>query len=188
MEFLIGAAVGAAALAGLEALGIFLIYKKVKPELKRLAEKPPPKLWQTTDYQLKLEDLAGRKFSLEDYKGKVLFLNFWGTGCGPCVAEMPSIQKLYERVRENPNIAILTISIQDDPSRLEKFLDKNGYAMPAYLMADEEEPKELSVKGIPSTFVVSRDGKIVYHHAGAANWASEEFVRYLEDLAQKPQL
>ena len=82
-------------------LGVYIMIKRLKPELQKLASVPPPLPQQKTAYQLKLKNLAGESLNLESLKGKVIFLNFWGTMCGPCVAEMPSIQKLYDAGKFN---------------------------------------------------------------------------------------
>lgn len=170
------------------ALSILLFYWiKLKPVLKKVKNamnelREPNLPLEKTDYKLQLKSLDGWKFDLvNSCKGKVVFLNFWATWCGPCQAEMPNIQNLYNHFKDNEDILILSVLRDKDPAKVREFLDKNNYSIPVYFV-DGEIPEEFKVQAIPSTFVISRDGKILLRHLGAAKWDGFMFKDFLRSL------
>ena len=78
---------------------------------------------EATDFTLK--DLSGNNVSLSDYRGKVVFLDFWATWCPPCRMSIPEIEKMYEEYKDNENIIILGINMAEDKNEVEKFVEKN---------------------------------------------------------------
>ena len=158
--------------------------KRLKPELQKLASVPPPLPQQKTAYQLKLKNLAGESLNLESLKGKVIFLNFWGTMCGPCVAEMPSIQKLYDAVKNDPDIAVLVVSVYDQPDELKKFDANKSFTLPNYML-DGEPENEFKQRGIPATLIIRKDGTIELYKTGAADWGSPKVISWIKGLALK---
>jgi thiol-disulfide isomerase/thioredoxin len=130
------------------------------------------------DWQIR--SLEGKPVQLAAFKGKVIFLNFWATSCGPCVAEIPGIEGLYDSVK-NENVAFLAVS-QEKPERMHEFLEKNRLTVPIYL-AEEKLPPDLPVLAIPVTYILDRNGKAVFRSVGAANWdddSARSFIRALE--------
>jgi thiol-disulfide isomerase/thioredoxin len=132
------------------------------------------------DYEMEFQDLKGNTIEVSSLKGKVIFLNLWATWCPPCVAEMPSIQKLYEKYKENEEIAFLIVS-NENPAPVEKFMKKKGYTFPVYLNKFRM-PEAFATSSIPTTFVVSKDGKIVVKEVGASDWASESMFKIMDKL------
>lgn len=132
------------------------------------------------DYNFTMRDLDGKKISFNTMKGKTIFLNLWATWCGPCRAEMPSIQKLYEQT-DKEKIVFVMLSVDDNnyPKKVSKFITSSEYTFPVYLA--ETLPAVLNVPSIPTTFVISNDGKIIYKKVGMANYSSEEFKKFLKD-------
>ncbi|MEK6478747.1 TlpA disulfide reductase family protein [Catalinimonas sp. 4WD22] len=128
-----------------------------------------------------LSDEKGNKIQIKDYEGKTIFINFWATWCPPCRAEMPSIQALYSKLMQNPNILFLTISQDEDEQKAVKYMGKQSIQLPLYFLTSEL-PTEFSHQSIPSTFVISPEGNIVYQHEGMANYDTEEFKTFLEEL------
>jgi thiol-disulfide isomerase/thioredoxin len=135
------------------------------------------------DYNFTMRDLDGKKISFNTMKGKTIFLNLWATWCGPCRAEMPSIQKLYEQT-DREKIAFVMLSVDDNnyPKKVSKFVASSEYTFPVYVA--ETLPAVLNVPSIPTTFVISSDGKIIYKKVGMANYNSEEFKKFLKDQAK----
>lgn len=131
------------------------------------------------EYQWVVKTLGGEDFSLEKAKGQVMFLNFWATWCPPCVAEMPSIQRLYDEVKDT-GIAFVCIS-QEEPSRVKKFVDHFEYTFPVYTLKGKV-PSVYATRGIPATFIVGRDGKIALRHVGSAKWDDERCVAFIKEL------
>ncbi len=133
------------------------------------------------DYNLTVESLEGKKINLNDFRDKVIFLNFWATWCGPCIIEMPRIQELYNEVMSE-KIKFLLVS-DEDTSTVRKFLKNNSYNLPIYILKNSSYlPQVFEHQGIPVTFILSKDGKIVLKHSGGANWSDPSVVKLLKDL------
>ncbi len=132
------------------------------------------------DYAFIIKDLSGQKISFDKYKGKVVFLNLWATWCGPCKAEMPSIQKLYTKMEGEP-IEFVMLSLDKDQalSKVEAYVKKNSYTFPIYMpsgfLADQ-----LQVPSIPTTFVISKDGTVVMKEIGTRNYDTKKMVAFLK--------
>lgn len=141
---------------------------------------PPPFPTQTKmDYNWRVRTLDGKELDLGKTKGKIIFLNFWATWCPPCVAEMPSIQRLYD-VINSEEIHFMCVS-DEDRTRVSKFVKERGFTFPIYTLVGEK-PQVLRTQGIPATFIISQDGQIVFKHVGGAKWddkTSIDFVRKL---------
>lgn len=117
---------------------------------------------------------------LADVRGKVVFLNVWATWCNPCRMEMPSIQALYRKVSENPNIAVVCVS-NEAPDAIRSFLTRTQLELPVY-RAVNDIPKALHTDGIPATFILDPTGKVMFSHVGAAQWDDQMVVSFLESL------
>jgi thiol-disulfide isomerase/thioredoxin len=106
------------------------------------------------------------KLDWNKYRGKVVLIDFWATWCGPCRAELPNVRKVYDKLHGD-GFEVLGISLDDDKDRLAEFLDKEKLPWPILFGDTPEEPgpqslaKAFSVDGIPATYLVARDGKIV---------------------------
>jgi thiol-disulfide isomerase/thioredoxin len=133
------------------------------------------------DPKYTVETLQGEKVRLGDLKGKVVFINFWATWCLPCRVEMPSLQKLHERFRANPNVVFLFIS-DEEKSVIERYEKDSGYKLP-YHIDRGPRPAAFDARGIPATFVISREGRVVAMHEGAARWDTTANIKLLEELA-----
>ncbi|MFZ6009688.1 MAG: TlpA family protein disulfide reductase [Bacteroidota bacterium] len=135
------------------------------------------------NYNFKIQDLEGNTVDFNQFRGKVIFLNLWATWCGPCRAEMPSIQALYKRV-DHDSIAFVMLSLDDsqNTNKVMKYVNDKAFSFPVY-MRSGGLPSQLQVSSIPTTFVIDEDGKIVSKKVGAANYDNDEFQKFLEDLA-----
>lgn len=135
------------------------------------------------DYAFTIKDLEGNRVSVEDFKGKVIFLNMWATWCGPCRAEMPSIQKLYEKVdKEKIVFIMLSIDKDSDLQKVTNYMTDKGFTFQAYLPSGSL-PNQLRVPSIPTTFVISKDGKVVKKEVGSMRYDTREFEKFLEELS-----
>ncbi len=132
-----------------------------------------------------LSGLDGRAVTLSSLRGKVVFLNIWATWCGPCREEMPSIQKLYEKLRGDPSFVILAVS-QDAEGRaaVAPFMAKHGFKFPVLLDPKNQVGDAYGVSGIPETFIIDQRGRIVAHHLGPYNWANPEIQEAIEELVK----
>jgi thiol-disulfide isomerase/thioredoxin len=130
----------------------------------------------------KLAPLEGAPVTLAQFKGKVLFLNFWSTSCLPCIEEMPGIAKLYKSLKDE-RIAFVAVT-GEGRLRVTSFLKENDLGVPVYL-SDEEPPKDLPSPGIPTTFILDNNGTAVFMHAGPLNWDDNNARDYLHNLAER---
>lgn len=139
---------------------------------------------ESFDYHFTVKDLEGNSFPVEQFKGKVVFLNLWATWCGPCKAEMPSIQKLYEQV-DHTKFAFVMLSIdrEKDFAKVKKYVQDKSYSFPVFTPSGYLT-EQLNVPSIPTTFVISKEGKIVMKEVGMKNYNTSKFKKYLEELAQ----
>ncbi len=132
-----------------------------------------------------MTDLNGRTVDFGSLKGKVVFVNIWATWCPPCVAEMPNIQKLYEKT-DGKDIAFVMLSVdQEGLAKVKKYIDRKGYTFPVYLPASPL-PQELQSSAIPTTFIISPEGKIVARQEGMAEYDTPEVREFLQSLVKKP--
>jgi cytochrome c biogenesis protein CcmG, thiol:disulfide interchange protein DsbE len=133
----------------------------------------------------KLEALDGSTVSLEQLKGKVVFLNVWATWCGPCREEMPSMETLYDELRSNHDFVMLAVS-QDTKGRLvvAPYVEKNGYHFKVLLDPENKVGEAYDVSGVPETFIIDREGRIVAHHMGAFDWSRPDVKDALKQLLE----
>lgn len=132
-------------------------------------------------YQWQFKTLDGKEVNLASFQNEVIFLNFWATWCPPCVAEMPSIQKLYDDYEDK--VAFLLVT-NEEAQTVSRFMQKKGLDMPVYLN-QYQLPDDLSTSTIPTTYILSKNGDIVMEKEGAARWNSSKVRNLLEELVEK---
>lgn len=128
-----------------------------------------------------LIDLEGKEDNFSASHGKVTLVNLWATWCPPCVAEMPSLQKLYDKYGEQ--LAFYFIS-NEKPQTLERFLKAKNYSFPVYLPASNY-PKEFDSNSLPTTYVLDKKGKIIMEEVGAHDWFSQSFQNRIDALLKE---
>jgi len=131
------------------------------------------------DYQWSLKAINGELLNFSELKGKVVFVNFWATWCAPCRAEMPAIQALYTKYKDD--VAFVFIS-QESKAEVLPFMEKYNYNLPIYSAATRIPNKLNTSNSIPNTYVISKKGKIVIHKTGAANWDSKATYKIMDTL------
>ncbi|MGE0086778.1 MAG: TlpA family protein disulfide reductase [Desulfococcaceae bacterium] len=124
--------------------------------------------------------MEGRQFPLSELEGKVVFLGFWATWCPPCKAEMPSVQNLYNAMKEEKDVVFMMVSDEENQI-VRNFMGKNRYDFPVYL-ADGSLSSRLKVEAIPTTFIIDRKGDIVFAHTGAARWDDAVCADFLKKM------
>ena len=130
------------------------------------------------NYDWQLVDAKGNKFNFENTKGKVVLVNFWATWCPPCVAEMPSLQSLYNDY--NDKVVFMFVA-QDKVEKVSAFIAKKEYSLPVYY-SKTEAPSILTSKTIPTTYVINKEGKIIIAKTGVADWNSNKTRKILDQL------
>ena len=126
----------------------------------------------------RLQDLEGNETDLADLTEKVLFVNRWATWCGPCLMEMPSIENLAGELADE-DIAFLIVS-NEPAETVAPFVEDKGWTMPIYLA--KQVPPVFQSRGIPSTFVLDEERRVVFAHVGSALWDAPSSFDYFDGL------
>jgi thiol-disulfide isomerase/thioredoxin len=130
------------------------------------------------EYNWNLKTLDNKPVNFQQSEGQVVIVNFWATWCPPCVAEMPSLLKLYESYGDRVDFYFITSEVNEKPL---EFIQKNEYSFPVY-RESQATPEVLRSRSIPATYVISKNGTIVIDEKGAANWNSEKVHQVLDGL------
>jgi len=136
---------------------------------------------ETRTPALDLHDLAGRRHALADYRGTVVLVNFWATWCEPCRDEMPSMQKLEERLHGQPFV-ILGVNHGEAESRVREFAERMRIGFGILVDPTQDTAKAWRVRILPASFLVARDGRVRYRVIGEMDWASDEAVSVVRAL------
>lgn len=113
--------------------------------------------------------------------GRITFLSFWATWCAPCVAELPSIEALYQDYKDEVDFVLVT---HENPEVVQGFLDKKNLNLPVYFPI-AAPPEALQSKSIPTNFLIDGEGNVLIKETGAANWNSKNVRGLLDELLEK---
>jgi peroxiredoxin len=138
--------------------------------------------FSTDTLDVKLQNTAGRLVGLDDYRGKVIFLNFWTTWCPACITEMSAMEKLHRKL-SGKNFIMLAVNIKESASQVKNFFDKNELTFTALLDTTGEVGTEFGLRAIPTTFILDKSGNIIGRIAGPREWDSKKSVALFERLA-----
>lgn len=130
-----------------------------------------------------LPDMDGKAHTLKQYRGKVVLVNFWGTWCPPCIREMPSLEKLYQKLKGEP-FAMLAINQWEDEERVFEFMGQLK-TIPTFSIlfdADSKISAAYGVQGLPSSFIIDKQGRIVYRATGGRDFNHPEIERTVRSL------
>lgn len=127
----------------------------------------------------KLPDFEGNSVSLADFKGKVVFLDFWATWCGPCVSAMPHIQALYEKYKDK-GLVVIGMNLDSDQEAAKKFAKEKGFTY-RHLFAGEIGD-DYPLRGIPTFFIIDREAVVRYQESGFAPGLEKEWEKEIEEL------
>lgn len=117
---------------------------------------------------LSLPGLDGRPVSLADFKGKVVLLDFWATWCDPCVAELPDLKRLHNDYKEK-GFSVLGVSLDEELEAVPRFVRENKVPYPIMLNGSEPPP-DYPLPGIPTAFLIDRNGLIVEKYFGPKSY------------------
>jgi len=131
----------------------FLIAGCVSGNRSGLAPGEPPP-------EFTLKDLSGQKVSLSQFQGKVVLINFWASWCMPCLSELPSMERLYNRLK-GEGFVILAIGVDDEWYKLKEFKSKYGLTFPVLVDEGNIVKRQYGLTGVPESFVVARNGRLL---------------------------
>lgn len=131
---------------------------------------------------ISLADTSGHSVELSELQGKLVIVNLWATWCGPCLREMPSLERLQSRLGER--VAVLAVSEDRGGNKsVEPFIAKLGLkSVKIYIDPKSEVGHAFGVRGLPTSFLIDREGKVLGRVEGAAEWDSPKILGVLEPL------
>lgn len=143
-----------------------------RDEVSAIIAKPAP--------AFSLAALDGKTVSLADYIGKKVVISYWASWCGPCKVEMPELREFYKRYHKtDSDFEILAISIDENRSDAEKYAAAEKLPFPVLLDPQSKTADAYSVEGIPTVFVIGKDGKVEYAHTGLEEAMQFRLMRQL---------
>ncbi len=163
-------------------IGIFIVVLpgQALPDLKRIEQRP-----MAPDFTLR--DIDGTPYRLHKLRGKVVLVNFWATWCPPCRAEMPSLQRLWERLADE-DFVLLAVAVNEKPPAIRKFLRSMKPSLRFTVLLDSEMDvaRYWPLKGLPATFIMDKHSRVAYITHGALNWDTTEVITQLRQLIAEP--
>ena len=133
--------------------------------------------------EFRLKDINGKSFSLRDYRGRVVLLNFWATWCPSCKFEMPSMESLREALG-NKGLVVLTVNARESADEVKAFFQEHRLWFPALLDEDGDIFERFNVWSLPTTFIIGRKGELLGKVIGYRDWGSEHTMRVLQRLSE----
>ncbi len=143
-------------------LSVVLLFISCKEVNK---DKPVAILPDTTFEKVKLADLKSNSFSLKQYAGKTIFLNFWATWCKPCIAEMPTIEKAQNIL--NKEEVVFLIASSEAIEEIEAFRKAHEFN---FNYCQIQNSEELGFQALPTTYIFNADGDLVFSESGYRKW------------------
>jgi peroxiredoxin len=131
-----------------------------------------------------LESLSGKRISLKDYRGKVVFLNFWATWCLPCRDEMPLMEALHREFKDQ-GLAVVAVDFREDKATVRRFFDELALSFEAALDLDGEVSEQYGALSLPLTYLIDRDGRFVGKAVGIRPWDRADAKAFIRELLQK---
>jgi peroxiredoxin len=135
---------------------------------------------------LALQDLDGRLHRLEDYRGKVVLVNFWATWCEPCREEMPSMNRLRAALSGQP-FEVLAVNLAESEGRIRRFMEQVPLEFPVLLDRDSAVAKSWRARLLPVSFLIGPDGRIRYSVLGEVDWTQERMRKIIQELLPATQ-
>ena len=130
-----------------------------------------------------LKGLDGRTYRLEDYRGHPVVVNFWATWCAPCLAEMPSMGRAQEALRET-GVVFLAVNAGEEEAKVREAAGRLDTAIPVLLDPGMTEQQRWNLRGMPTTFVLDGEGRIAYRAEGGKLWDSPRLLDPIRALAR----
>ena len=157
---------------------LFLLVAVTVPTVSAADSALKPLTSHRTPPPLVLLDLAGKRHSLEEYQGKVVVINFFGTWCPPCLEEMPSLLLLAEALKDQP-FAVLAVDVGDSPARLRQVFGEQRSAFTILLDSQQSAARSWQALAFPTSFVLDTEQRIRYSVEGPVEWDDLEIAKQI---------
>ncbi|UCF90398.1 MAG: TlpA family protein disulfide reductase [Desulfobacterales bacterium] len=140
----------------------------------------------TEPVEFSLLDINGRTVSLSDFRGKIVFLNFWATWCPACRVEMPAMEKLHQKLKTK-DFAMVTVSLHETAAEVKQYFADNHLTFMALVDSTGAVGYRLGIRSIPTTVILDESGRIIGQALGPREWNDKAAVALFERLiAQRP--
>lgn len=160
-------------------LAALMIYREYRGPGPTLEGSPAP--------AFDLLDDHGKRVSLEDYRGKLVLLNFWATWCEPCAEEIPDMMTLNEQFRDRP-FQMLAVSVDTDWKPVHDFFASHGFDLPTLLDPGRQAASDYRAFGFPETFLIDGNGMVVRKYIGAVPWTHPQIISEVESLVRAEEM
>ena len=140
---------------------------------------PVPDKPEAPDFML--HDINENIKELDDYKGKPIIINFWASWCPPCRAELPSMNKAWKKLKDE-GIEMIGINIAEEAETVSDFIKQYPINFPVLLDESGEELENWSIRGLPTTFILDSQGRIVYRAVGGRQWDNKKILDKIRAL------
>ena len=137
--------------------------------------------WTGPTSSFVLKDLSGAVHDLAAYRGRVVLVNFWATWCEPCRQEMPSIQRLRDKLAGKP-FAAFAVNVDEPDARVQLFVKQTGFDLPVLMDPNKTVTRSWNVRVLPVTYLIGRDGRVRYRAVGDLDWSDEKIVGTITQL------
>jgi DsbE subfamily thiol:disulfide oxidoreductase len=154
---------------------------ELEAKLGSLGFQIPREDLQAVDFTL--QDLTGRQNSLSAFEGRVVLLNFWATWCGPCRAEVPSMEQLYRELQDQ-GFSIVAINSQEPVEQVTSFVQEMGMSFPVLLDSLGKVGATYGVRAIPTTYIIDPEGAILARMVGTRDWFDPQIVSLVKELTR----
>jgi thiol-disulfide isomerase/thioredoxin len=135
----------------------------------------------TDPVEITLKDLNGQQVSLSDFRGKIVFINFWTTWCLACVIEMPSMEKLHQKFKDK-DFVMVAINLQESASKIKQFYKEYKLTFTTLLDSTGDVGAGLGIRSIPTTFILDKNGRILGKALGPREWEGKKSIALFEYL------
>ncbi|MGK6353209.1 TlpA family protein disulfide reductase [Parapedobacter sp. DT-150] len=161
---------------GLMAMGLY------KPDLTAGADQvAQPSAGATGKPSVFFTDGEGHRIDAANQQGKVVFINFWATWCPPCIAEMPSIDKLYQQFKDNEQVVFVMVDVDNQYEKSKQFMDSKKLSLPIHVPSGEIPGNWLG-SAIPTTLILDKQGQVATRHEGMADYSRPEVAEFIHKL------
>ena len=164
---------------GLMSIGLF------RPNLERVEPADAGMVAEGAAVPMKpsvfFSDGEGNRIDAANQRGKVVFVNFWATWCPPCIAEMPSIEKLYRQFKDDDRVVFVLADVDRQYEKSKRFMDRRNLKLPVHLPTGQI-PAEWLGRSIPTTLILDKQGRIVARHEGMADYSRTEVADFIRAL------
>jgi thiol-disulfide isomerase/thioredoxin len=164
----------ATVLQGFMKIGLF------QPNIPKSA---PGKTTEVVTQSLLFKNTDGKVIDLQEKRGKVIFINFWATWCPPCIAEMPSVNRLHNEFKNNENVIFIIADVDNNFIKSTAFMKEKKFSLPVYSLAGDI-PREYFSGTLPTTIILDKSGNIAFQHEGLADYSSDKMIEYIKKMSE----